>query len=87
MFEAFTWYENKKQGLGEEFLTSVGNALQVIQRNPAAYRIRYKGKVRAILVDRFPYLVLYALDNRDIKVISVFNMSRSPEVWKKRIKG
>ena len=84
MLEAYVWYEQQRSGLGEEFLESLDEARQSILQNPATYRIRYKKKVRAFLVDRFPYLILYVLQKNDVNVISVFNTSRDPKVWKKR---
>lgn len=86
MFEAYIWYEQQRAGLGEEFLESLDKAYESIIENPATYQIRYKKKVRAFLVDRFPYLILYILEKKDINVISVFNTSRDPKIWKKRIK-
>jgi len=59
-------------------------ANQSIVQNPLAYRIRYKKKLRAFVLDRFPYLVLYVVEKEDINVLSVFNTSRDPKIWKKR---
>jgi len=84
MLEAFLWYEEQRAGLGEEFLESLDKARQSILLNPVAYRLRYKKKVRAFLVDRFPYLILYVVEKKDVNIISVFNTSRDPKVWKKR---
>jgi len=84
MLEAFLWHEEQRTGLGEEFLESLDKARQFILLNPVAYRLRYKKKVRAFLVDRFPYLILYVVEKKDVNVISVFNTSRDPKVWKKR---
>jgi len=53
ILEAYVWYEQQKTGLGEELLESLDKARQSILQNPATYRIRYKKKVRAFLVDRF----------------------------------
>jgi plasmid stabilization system protein ParE len=87
MLEAYVWYEEQKAGLGEEFLESLEKARRAILQNPETYRIRYRKKVRAFLVDRFPYLILYVLENNDVNVLSVFNTSRNPKAWKKRTKG
>lgn len=87
MLEAYVWYEQQRAGLGEEFLESLDKAREAILQNPATYRARYKKKVRAFLVDRFPYLILYVLEKKDVNVISVFNTSRDSKSWKKRIKG
>ncbi|MBS1508091.1 MAG: type II toxin-antitoxin system RelE/ParE family toxin [Bacteroidetes bacterium] len=84
ILEAYIWYEQQKSGLGEEFLDSLDKARYSILQNPATYRIRYKKKVRAYLVDRFPYLILYVVEKNEVNVISVFNTSRDPKVWKKR---
>jgi toxin ParE1/3/4 len=84
ILEAYVWYEQQKSGLGEEFLDGLEKARYSVLQNPATYRIRYKKKVRAFLVDRFPYLILYVLQKNDVNVISVFNTSRHPKVWKKR---
>lgn len=85
ILEAYIWYEEQKSGLGEEFLKSLDTAMGAILLNPGSYRVRYKKKVRAFLVDRFPYLILYVTEKKNVTVISVFNTSRDPEKWKKRI--
>ena len=84
ILEAYIWYEQQRAGFGEEFLESLDKAHQAIIQNPATYRIRYKKKVRAYLVDRFPFIILYALEKKDVNVISIFNTSRDPQTWKKR---
>lgn len=34
---AYAWYEEQRRGLGEEFLVSVGAALDAIERAPAMF--------------------------------------------------
>ena len=87
LLEAYVWYEQQRAGLGEELLESLDKARQAIIQNPEIYRIRYKKRVRAFVVDRFPYLILYVLEKKDANVISVFNTSRNPKTWKARIKN
>jgi plasmid stabilization system protein ParE len=84
--EAAHWYEQQKRGLGGDFLDSLRSARRSIEQNPATYRTRYKKKVRACVVDRFPYLILYVVEKKDIKVISVFHTARNPQIWKERVK-
>ena len=54
IFAAYSWYEGKARGLGEEFLrvfyASCGNLL----RNPLLYR-KVHLDVRRCLLRRFPY--------------------------------
>lgn len=86
VYDSYLWYEKQKEGLGEEFLGALDAAGQALMSDPATYRIRYKKKVRAFVVDRFPYLVLYVVNGNDIDVISVFNTNQHPIRWKKRVK-
>ena len=37
--EAFFWYEDKRQGLGHDFLLQIDAGLSSIQRNPKIYPI------------------------------------------------
>ncbi len=82
--EAYIWYENQKNGLGEDLITELEKSFKKIQQNPTAYRIRYKKKVRGFLMSVFPYLILYFVD-KNIKIISVFHTHRQPKTLKKRI--
>lgn len=86
VYKCYVWYEKQKTGLGEEFLRVLDAAEKAILSNPKTYRIRYKKKVRAFVVDRFPYLILYIVNGDDIDVISVFNTNQHPKRWKKRVK-
>ena len=61
-------------------------AQRAIMANPTTYQIRYKNKVRAFVVNRFPYLILYIVAADNIDVISVFNTHQHPKWWKKRLK-
>lgn len=86
VYDSFLWYEKQKEGLGEEFLEALDAAGQAITNNPTTYRIRYKNRVRAFVVDRFPYLILYVVNGNDIDVLSVFNTNQHPRKWKERLK-
>ncbi len=86
VYKGYTWYEDKQENLGEEFLESLDQAKEAIISNPITYRVRYKKKVRAFVVDRFPYLILYVVNGSDIDVISVFNTNQLSGKWKERVK-
>jgi len=59
------------------------DAKKAILSNPRTYRIRYQKKVRSFVLDRFPYLILYIVEGKNINVISVFNTHRHPRNGKK----
>ena len=41
--EAFSWYEDKRQGLGYDFLLQIDAGLRFIERNPEICPPEYKG--------------------------------------------
>lgn len=83
--EAWLWYEEIRTGLGEDFLLSLEATLNQLKRQPLLYEIKYK-EVRVCLLKRFPYKVIYFLDNDKIIVLAVFHGHRNPETWKDRVK-
>ena len=83
MEQAALFYEDCREGLGHEFMTSVEDALNEIARYPTVWR-RMKGDFRRYLVHRFPYGIIYALDGDTIYVAAVMHLKRKPDYWESR---
>ena len=74
--EAFHWYENEKEGLGERFEKLIEKKLNQIQLHPENYGVN-KGGFRETSVDIFPYTIVYKiLKRKGLIYISVFFMQR-----------
>jgi plasmid stabilization system protein ParE len=56
--EAYAWYEGRRTGLGEEFLSCVDACLEGIRRTPEMHAVVHENYRRG-LVRRFPYVVFY----------------------------
>ncbi|MBM4146425.1 MAG: type II toxin-antitoxin system RelE/ParE family toxin [Nitrospira sp.] len=82
--EAFSWYEERKIGLGYDFLLQVDAGINFISRNPEIHPIEYKG-TRKHLIKRFPYKIIYLVDGEKIIILAVIHGKRSPDLIKKRI--
>jgi plasmid stabilization system protein ParE len=82
--EAFVWYEDKRRGLGFDFLLQVDAGLRFVARNPQIYAPAYKG-TRKHIIKRFPYKIIYVVEERKIIILGVIHGRRSPDVMKKRI--
>jgi len=80
--KTFRWYEEKRTGLGEEFLIAVEACLDKIKRNPYLYQKRYK-KVRIGFVKRFPYGIYYFIDEKKIVVTAILHLKRGPNTVRK----
>ena len=82
--EAYCWYEERRIGLGEEFLSCLEACIQVIIRSPEIY-VKIHDEYRRALLRRFPYAIFYEyLDGRVI-VYSVFHTAIDPQKWHSRL--
>jgi plasmid stabilization system protein ParE len=82
--EAYAWYEKRRAGLGEEFLSSVDACLEKIRRQPEMYALVQETYRRA-LIRRFPFAIFDEYAEGAITVYSVFHTSRDPEKWRQRL--
>lgn len=82
--EAFSWYEDNRTGLGYDFLLQVDAGINFIRRNPDIHPVEYKG-ARKHLIKRFPYKIIYLIENEKIIVLAVIHGKRSPDLMKKRM--
>ena len=81
--EAADWYENQKEGLGNDFVSTVELVLNTIAEQPDRYPV-ILGDVREALLSRFPFGVYYRLKPYQIVIIAVFHASRDPSVLRGR---
>ena len=77
---AFEYYENQRLGLGHDFLLCVEEGLSKIERNPLRYKRIYK-ELRRIAVLRFPYRILFLIQNKQVIVTAVFHVRKDPQAW------
>jgi plasmid stabilization system protein ParE len=82
--EAYGWFEERRTGLGEDFLGCVDAAVQNICRIPELYAKVHEDYRRA-LVRRFPYAVFYEYTGVKVIVYSIFHTSQDPYKWRVRL--
>lgn len=80
------WYEGRRPGLGEEFLSCVDACLEAIRRTPEMHAMVYENYRRG-LVRRFPYAVFYEYIMGTVIVYSIFHTSRDPGKWRQRLES
>ena len=81
--EAINYYENRERGLGYDFAIEVFATIQNIVIYPTAWPALEVG-VRRCLVHRFPYGVIYSIEQEEIFVLAVMHLHRHPDYWKNR---
>lgn len=82
--DAYEWYEQQRDGLGEEFLESYLSLIGRILQFPELYGVLLHD-VRAAPLRRFPYVVFYRAEQDRIVVIAVQHGSRGSKRWQSRI--
>ena len=82
--EASAWYESRRAGLGEDFLSCVDACIASILRMPEIRAVVHK-QYRRALVRRFPYAVFYEYEEGTVIIYAVFHASRAPEKWRQRL--
>src|SRR5260370_39057149 len=82
--EAYAWYEARRVGLGEDFLSSVDACMESIRRQPEMFPLIHEDYLRAV-IRRFPYAVFYERAETTVTVYSVFHTSRDPDKWRQRL--
>jgi len=82
MTEAFDWYENKRTGLGTEFLNEVEEFYSRITQNPENYQSHRNQRIA--VMHRFPFKIVYEIEKETILVYAVYHDKRNPETITKR---
>ncbi len=78
--EGYEWYEDKKVGLGMEFLTAVEKKIAEIVLDPEIYSSKGNPRYREAAIKRFPYVVVYRIYKRkkEIFISAVHHVKKSP---------
>lgn len=78
--EQARYYENRSRGLGQSFLDCVHDAEQFALSNPTGFReIDKWSGIRAIVIRRFPFRLLYAVRQDAILVVAITHTARKPD--------
>lgn len=86
--EAVRWYEARRLGLGAELLEAVDQTFGLIEQHPeigTPVPVVARGRLRRLLVQRFPYHVIYDASAQAIVVVAVAHARRRPDYWRDRL--
>ena len=81
--EAYSYYQQCRAGLGNDFLESVENGFNRILTNPKIYRETHNS-LRRLFIKRFPFGIFYKIIDTKILVFAVIHASRDPSLWQQR---
>jgi hypothetical protein len=83
--EAKEFYEIEQPGLGAQFEEQIRYSLLRIRQHPQAWPPERK-EIRRYIVHKFPYKILYSIQNDLIVVLAFAHLHRQPDYWVDRTK-
>jgi toxin ParE1/3/4 len=84
IWEACDWYDERKDGLGDEFFQEFERLLALILDNPARFPPATMERRKASL-RRFPYVVYFRVSLGRIRILALCHEKRHPDYAKRRI--
>ena len=75
------YYEERETGLGYDFAIEVYSAIKLAVFYPDAWQT-IDNEIRRSLVKRFPYGVLYSIEDDYIFIVAVMHLRQEPNYWR-----
>ncbi len=76
---AAAWYKERSIQAAENFEAAINKKISILRLNPSRYRKTYK-EFRGIKLDKYPFNIIYLVDEINLKVIitSIYHNKRNP---------
>jgi toxin ParE1/3/4 len=81
--DAVKYYVNQNSNIAQAFINSIENAVYRIRESSTLYP-EIDEDVRRCMVKKFPYAVLYTIEEDYLLILAVMHCSREPNYWKDR---
>lgn len=89
LLEIRDWYEDRKSGLGSEFLQEVSSRLELVEENPERFPAEETNlssrDIRRCRLKKFPYRIIYEFIPNELRVLAIAHGSRQPGYWSERL--
>ena len=82
---AAKFYRTAEPGLDVEFLSEIRTTIARICHNPSAWH-RMGLECRRCRTTRFPYGIIYSVEDEEVIIVSVMHLHRRPDIWKPDLK-
>jgi len=83
--EAIDWYELQSPNLGKKFKKALLEQIKKIKLNPSWFLEEIDNIYKAYM-PKFPYKILYTLNENEIIVWAIAHLHRRPWYWQSRTK-
>ena len=82
--DAVTWYNQLQYGLGKRFQEMVVLQVDKIRKNPEWFP-RESKEIFKVYIPKFPYKILYSVEEDSIIIWAIAHMHRKPWYWQSRM--
>ncbi|MBD2246244.1 type II toxin-antitoxin system RelE/ParE family toxin [Nostoc sp. FACHB-888] len=82
--EAVKFYTEYRVELAQAFINAVEDAIFRIIKSPTRWAV-VDEDIRRCLTRKFPYGILYTIEEDYVLILAVMHCSREPGYWKKRL--
>ena len=83
LIEITRYYEAARPGLGNEFSDELDTQVLLCCDNPEMGS-KIKGNYRRLVLQRFPFNIIYRLSREELQIIAVAHQRRKPGYWETR---
>lgn len=77
------WYRKRNGLAARRFIVEVSNAVAALASTPQVAP-EIEAGIRRLLLDKFPYALLYSIEPDHILVLAVAHLKRHPEYWRRQ---
>jgi toxin ParE1/3/4 len=81
--EAVQYYAQNRTALAQAFIDAVENTIYRIRESPTTWQI-IDEDVRRCMTRKFPYGILYTVEEDEILILAIMHCSREPDYWGSR---
>lgn len=85
MIEAALFYDERRAGLGYDFLTLIDERIVEIEADPLRFPVVETLEIppdyRRVLLSKFPYIIVYRITDTEIIGVAVAHTSQAPNYW------
>jgi plasmid stabilization system protein ParE len=87
---AALWYDERRPGLGDEFISEISASLDRVNDAPESYPAwpgtRAEGPlIRKATTQRFPYVIAFEKHEHHVLVLAIAHAKRRPLYWLRRM--
>ena len=82
--EAEAWYWQRSQRAADGFLVEVGRGFALIREAPDRWPV-YRASTRRFVLERYPFTIVYRVEDDTVYVIAVAHAKRRPGYWRRRV--